>query len=577
MSVTITCFGGAGEIGGNKILLEDGEKRLMLDFGMAFGRTGDFFDGVFLTQRSGRGLLDPLALGLIPPLRGVLRDDLVPATLDADVHVTEAPPSGRKRAAKKVNNLHPGVIDSFWRHWQNRFPNVYRDLRRDDGPAVDAVLISHAHQDHISDLEYVRSDIPAASMCMTAFIAKVLLDIGGGSGAAYIRPAALSGHGVLQSDRSASCQRRPWYFLDRVPSGITSEDALASPRSFWDASAGKNGSLVLSPSHSFDGMVGPWRVKWWPVDHSLPGAVAFAVETDAGWVAYSGDIRCHGLRGGMTMEAADQMAALHPVALLCEGTRLTGPNTTTEAEVYDNCRRVVDDAAGKLVIADFAPRNIERFQIFARIAEETGRRLLVQPKDAYLLRVVHLADPSTVDLMASSHVAVYDDPKGVYRKYEEAVRARYIDRIVSPDEVRHHLGDFILAFSLTDVADLLDLEYLVGHQLGGIYIFSNSPAYDDEQKVDLIRLWNWAQHLGLTLIGLQPRPDVNGQIVAMDVQPGYHASGHAGGDDLKEFARRISPRTLIPIHTQAAHVWPQMLAGPPIRIVTPQYAQRIVV
>ena len=29
MSVTVTCFGGAGEIGGNKILVEDGEKRLI--------------------------------------------------------------------------------------------------------------------------------------------------------------------------------------------------------------------------------------------------------------------------------------------------------------------------------------------------------------------------------------------------------------------------------------------------------------------------------------------------------------------------------------------------------------------
>ena len=46
MSTTITCFGGAGEIGGNKILLEDNGKRLMLDFGMGFGRVGRYFDGV---------------------------------------------------------------------------------------------------------------------------------------------------------------------------------------------------------------------------------------------------------------------------------------------------------------------------------------------------------------------------------------------------------------------------------------------------------------------------------------------------------------------------------------------------
>jgi mRNA degradation ribonuclease J1/J2 len=61
----------------------------------------------------------------------------------------------------------------------------------------------------------------------------------------------------------------------------------------------------------------------------------------------------------------------------------------------------------------------------------------------------------------------------------------------------------------------------------------------------------------------------------MDVQPGYHASGHAGGDELNEFVRRISPRTLIPIHTEGAHVWHQLLSGQPIEILTPETARTI--
>jgi ribonuclease J len=344
MSTTITCFGGANEIGGNKILLEDDGKRLLLDFGMSFGRSGRYFDGVFLTERWGRGLLDPLSLGLVPPLRGLLRDDLVPALHAHDFSVSELPSAGRKRATRRVASLRAETIEGFWRHWQDRFMEAYRDLRDDYGPPVDAVLISHAHQDHISDMEYLRSDIPAASTCMTAFISKVLLDIGGGSGAAYIRPAALSEHGILRSDRSASTCRRPWHFLDRVPSGTTDDDTLANPQSFWDASATKNSALVLSPSHSFNGTVGSWHIKWWPVDHSIPGAAAFAVETAAGWVGYSGDIRFHGRHGAMTWEAAKEIAALRPVALLCEGTRLTVPNATTELEVYDNCLRVVQAA-----------------------------------------------------------------------------------------------------------------------------------------------------------------------------------------------------------------------------------------
>ncbi|HUS71362.1 MAG TPA: hypothetical protein VM075_11390 [Anaerolineae bacterium] len=34
--VSVTCFGGVSEIGGNKILLEDGNTRLLFDFGTSF-------------------------------------------------------------------------------------------------------------------------------------------------------------------------------------------------------------------------------------------------------------------------------------------------------------------------------------------------------------------------------------------------------------------------------------------------------------------------------------------------------------------------------------------------------------
>ena len=63
----ITPYGAVKEIGGSKILLEDGEKRIFFDFGKPFGRYGRFFDGVFVKQRSARGILDFLSLGICPP------------------------------------------------------------------------------------------------------------------------------------------------------------------------------------------------------------------------------------------------------------------------------------------------------------------------------------------------------------------------------------------------------------------------------------------------------------------------------------------------------------------------------
>lgn len=103
----ITCYGGVNEIGGNKILLEDGERRVFFDFGKPFGRYGSFFDGVFVRERASRGLLDVLALGLVPPLRGLLRDDLIPAFESAEVDVRQIPPTGRQRTPRQATTVTP--------------------------------------------------------------------------------------------------------------------------------------------------------------------------------------------------------------------------------------------------------------------------------------------------------------------------------------------------------------------------------------------------------------------------------------------------------------------------------------
>ncbi len=55
--VCITLYGGINEIGGNKILLEDGDRRLFLDFGFPYKRHKLFYEE-YLKPRSGAGLLD---------------------------------------------------------------------------------------------------------------------------------------------------------------------------------------------------------------------------------------------------------------------------------------------------------------------------------------------------------------------------------------------------------------------------------------------------------------------------------------------------------------------------------------
>ena len=161
------------------------------------------------------------------------------------------------------------------------------------------------------------------------------------------------------------------------------------------------------------------EVRWWPVDHSIPGAVGYAIHTSAGWVAYTGDIRFHGRQRAATQRFAEALADLHPIALICEGTHpeldMASP-TVGEDEIITNALPVLHRYEGKLVIADFAPRNIERLLSFCELAQQTGRILLAQPKDIYLMRAMCLADPDSCPAPeALPTIAMYADPKAAPR------------------------------------------------------------------------------------------------------------------------------------------------------------------
>src|SRR4030042_1226949 len=78
-SLRLTAHGGVNEIGGNKVLLEAGGGALWLDFGLSFGAMKDFYCE-FCQPRSWAYVGDQVALGLLPDLAGVYRDDLLSRT-----------------------------------------------------------------------------------------------------------------------------------------------------------------------------------------------------------------------------------------------------------------------------------------------------------------------------------------------------------------------------------------------------------------------------------------------------------------------------------------------------------------
>lgn len=78
--VSLTFYGGVREIGGNKILLEDKDTKILLDFGVNFAGRSKFYSEPFLAPRNERGLVE---LGLLPNIPGAYRFEETQPDIDA--------------------------------------------------------------------------------------------------------------------------------------------------------------------------------------------------------------------------------------------------------------------------------------------------------------------------------------------------------------------------------------------------------------------------------------------------------------------------------------------------------------
>jgi mRNA degradation ribonuclease J1/J2 len=82
----------------------------------------------------------------------------------------------------------------------------------------------------------------------------------------------------------------------------------------------------------------------------------------------------------------------------------------------------------------------------------------------------------------------------------------------------------------------------------------------------------------MRLVGLEPSArGSRGEVTRVKPVPGFHASGHAGQEELVRLVHDVRPGLLIPIHTEAPRMWAGLLRGVDVRIECPTYAVPIAI
>lgn len=471
----IEILDGKNCIGGSKILISEKNFSLFFDFGKNFSKFGDYFEE-FLSPRTATGIFDLWRLNLIPKINNIYRDDLFPPYLNERV--------------REINLI--------------------------------AVFLSHAHLDHAGFISLLKENIPIITTSTSIKFLK---------GIETIKSSSIN--------EFTEIKKRIWE-LDENFNEIFSK-SIRSKKNRKDVMEDENANRFLRNFFKInkikeENKIDNLKFISFKTDHSIFGSLGFLVEIDGKGVAYTGDIRFHGKNSSYSYKFLDEVKKIKPDVLITEGTRKKDEKINKkEEDVYNASLEVVRKYYGKIVIADFGPRNIERLETFLKIAKETDRKILITYKDALILDL--LKDENNI--IDDDYVYIIHEKKLDTSSYIKDIKDKYKYKIITPKTLNQNQGDFIVCYSFFDLVNLLDLELNQG-----AYIYSTSEAYTEEQEFDIKRLFNWVKFFNLDIFGIEMFEN------NFKFSGDYHSSGHASFDDIIWMINEIDPKYIIPVHTE---------------------------
>lgn len=594
--LSVTVYGGVNEIGGNKIMVENSETRVMLDFGRSMGYFNEFFDE-FLQPRSKSGIRDYVKLGILPGLDGIYRDFFVKTFSDFPIE----------------NALDEVTIHRAEDYWRSRLKSYDEYAENNDKPYLDAVLVSHAHFDHIQDISYLSPKIPVYCTEETRLLVKVITDVSK-SGSDYEFFEYYDYEIGLKGENY-----RTLFPGSPEVNRIKHEDTILKKHDFLDIEFTQR--KVRAKERDYRIMrygeelrLGKIKIKTLETDHSVPGSCAFILEEEKN-ILYTGDIRFHGDEKKTLDHFLKQIDTKIDIMII-EGTRVDSERMVTEKDVENDLKNIFKSVK-KLIFVDFPWKDLQRFNTVLEASKENGRTLVVDPKLAYMLFRFHLKYPSKYpDIRGLDNVVVYkrrqdsmlyseSDYKkidagylpdwgrnkamsdenilrikekvdqGIADQQEELAWKLAVDHIengITAFEIRDDPERYVLMINFWRMNELFDLCDDENDLSGSHYVKCMCEPFNEEMQVDESKLINWLDHFG---IGYDCKTDDGKRLIKRS-----HVSGHASRPELKEMIKRLKPEKMIPIHTTYPQEFVKLASeiesetGHPIEVIVPEQGDR---
>jgi ribonuclease J len=262
--------------------------------------------------------------------------------------------------------------------------------------------------------------------------------------------------------------------------------------------------------------VGPFRIEFLRVTHSMPDCVALAIHTPIGTIIHTGDFKID--QTPLDGEHVDfhrlaELGAAGVLALFGDSTNIDRRGFTgSELEVTDAFEEILTGARGKVIVAMFAS-SIYRMQILVDLAAQFDRK-------------VAFAGRGVIENTAiASRLGLLTVPAGVQ---------------IRDSEVRNYSAQDVLCIctgsqgepqaALARIA--IDDHRHVSLQPEDVVVFSARAIPGNEKAIG--RVMNHVARRGAELV--------------YDALKHVHVSGHGSEEELKLMLSLVRPKYFVPIH-----------------------------